>query len=223
MNIYMIFLIINLSLPILYIIYKTSIIEIKIEKFNFNSNKIKDKKINDDFKIIITLKTLKKLPLLKIKLNKLKIKKITKEILENKKVRKTIKNIQEDIIKNKGNVDKLIIKEFNYINHLYKKNKLKINFENMDLKMLIGSKDMFFTILLVPIVSSIFGIIIAKEINNTVKNKCRYKYIINPSFEEKNQLIINLDLVLKIRVKEIIKMIKYTKKYNKEILKKLDK
>ena len=75
---------------------------IRIEVINFKFSSQTKRHINKDYKVIIKLCILKKIPILKVN--------ITKTKLEKMKIKEKIKNIDFKIIQNKNKFDKNAIK-----------------------------------------------------------------------------------------------------------------
>ena len=166
-----------------FIILLFSTIQISIEKLKINTNNIK--KINDDYKIRITLYFLKKIPLLIIKLNNSKIKKIYKNNKFNK--------IDINNKLNKMNINKKDIFRFIKI--------IKINIKSLDLKINLSLEDCVITSYIIVIISSIIGIILpflAKE------NIYKCHYIINSKYTNKNEFYMSLDSIFQIKIVHII-------------------
>lgn len=158
-----------------------STIQIEIKNFNIASKNIKLKKrIENKYKIKITLRFLGKIPILFVNLNSLKIKKMYKN---NK-----LKNVDFKSIQNK--VDKKDI--FKAVK------KIKITVANLKLKIDLGTEEAVLTSYIVAILASIIGVILSKF---TTKN---INYIINPLYENKNEYYMSLDGIIQIKIVHII-------------------
>lgn len=176
-----IFLGIIITILILFLILIFSTIQIEIKNFNIASKNIKLKnRIENKYKIKITLRFLGKIPILFVNLNSLKIKKMYKN---NK-----LKNVDFKSIQNK--VDKKDI--FKAVK------KIKITVANLKLKIDLGTEEAVLTSYIVAILASIIGIILSKF---TTKN---INYIINPLYENKNEYYMSLDGIIQIKIVHII-------------------
>ena len=142
---------------------------IRIEVINFKFSSQTKRHINKDYKVIIKLCILKKIPILKVN--------ITKTKLEKMKIKEKIKNIDFKIIQNKNKFDKNAIKAI-------KKSNININKINLNLE--IGTENATLTSVIVPAISTILAILLSRKIENP-KNQL---FIIQPVYI--NQNLINI-------------------------------
>ena len=182
----LVFLYFLIAIFIIAILLIFSKIKIKIENLRFSSKK--DRYFNEDFKIIIKLYVLSKIPIIKITLTKEKIKK------QKLKLQKSVKDLEERIIKDKKLIDKKMI---------YLMKELNIKIEKINLNIIIGTENAMFTAMIVPIISSIISIFIAKRI----KEKNDKYFIVKPIFKDQNFLEILISCIFEIKVIHIINII----------------
>lgn len=186
--IFLCFIIINL---ILFLVFILSTIIIKIENL-----KIGDKIKNNKYKIFIQLYFLNKLKIFSIKIDNDKIKKL----YSNKQIQKVDFNkIKENIHINKETLS--IIKTI----------KLQIN--QLELKIELGTGEAIFTSYLVVIIASVIGIILPSFVKN-IENK-QVKYIVQPIYN-KSQFNIYLDSIIELKIVHIIYVIYLLTKKGKE-------
>ena len=162
--------------------------KIKIEVENLRISSKKDRYFNENFKIIIKLYVLSKIPIIKITLTKEKMKK------QKLKLQKSVKNLEEKIIKDKKLIDKKMI---------YLMKELNISIDKINLNIIIGTENAMFTAMIVPIISSIISIFIAKRIK---EKKDKY-FIVKPIFKDQNFLEILISCIFEIKVIHIINII----------------
>ena len=182
----LVFLYFLIAIFIIAILLIFSKIKIKIENLRFSSKK--DRYFNEDFKIIIKLYVLSKIPIIKITLTKEKIKK------QKLKLQKSVKDLEERIIKDKKLIDKKMI---------YLMKELNIKIEKINLNIIIGTENAMFTAMIVSIISSIISIFIAKRI----KEKNDKYFIVKPIFKDQNFLEILISCIFEIKVIHIINII----------------
>ena len=115
-------------------------IQIQIKNVHFNSSKPKGK-LDANYKIIIIVYILKKIPILKINVTQSKLKKL--------KLKEKVRQAEIDIIQNKKKIDKEI---------LYELRKIKVQIKYWNLELLLGTEDAKITALIVGYLSIFLGI-----------------------------------------------------------------
>ena len=165
--------------------------KIKIEIIDFNVfGKIpRTLVINEDYKIIIKLVVLKKLPIVKLELTKEKLKRFKlKDKMKSANI-KAMKILKEDKTKNK-NVIKAI------------KN-LDVAIQDMNLEVKIGTENASFTAILVAIISTLISMLLKKHIK-------KYKsqtFKIQPLYYNQNLVNIEFSGIFEIKMIHIINII----------------
>ena len=140
--------------------------------------------INGDYKLILRLYILGKIPIIKIN--------ITKSKLEKIKLKEKIKNIDFQIIKGEKNFDKRLLEIIK-----------KIAIEYINLKIEIGTESASLTSILVPAISTIIAIILRKK----VKKFENQTFIVNPVYKDQNLIKISLTGIFEIKKIHIINII----------------
>lgn len=156
---------------------------IKIEIKDF---KLKNSKVNDNYKIKFSISLFNKIRLIWFTLDKKKIEKISKSTRMKKF------NLQK--FNGKVKVDKDILKELT---------KIKINVEKLRLKVYLGLEDAPYTAYLTAFLSSIIGILLPK----VSKKLSNCNYTITPIFNGKNQIKMELNSITSIKIVHIIYVI----------------
>ena len=159
---------------------------IRIEVINFKFSSQTKRHINKDYKVIIKLCILKKIPTLKVN--------ITKTKLEKMKIKEKIKNIDFKIIQNKNKFDKNAIKAI-------KKSNININKINLNLE--IGTENATLTSVIVPAISTILAILLSRKIENP-KNQL---FIIQPVYINQNLINIVFSGIFEMKMIHIINII----------------
>ncbi len=185
----MVFLFIILILIILFI---TSKIGVEVKKFKYISKMPKKQKTN--YKLVVKLYVLGKIPIIKIPLTKEKIIK-----LKNKGIFKNvgIKEIERDL--NPENLPKII-----------KENKVDIT--KFNLKMELGTENASLTAILIPIVSTVISFIIRLK----VKEYKNQSFNIKPLFLNQNLVNIEFSGIFEIKMIHIINIIYILNKNKKK-------
>ena len=150
---------------------------IRIEVINFKFSSQTKRHINKDYKVIIKLCILKKIPILKVNITKTKI-----------------KNIDFKIIQNKNKFDKNAIKAI-------KKSNININKINLNLE--IGTENATLTSVIVPTISTILAILLSRKIENP-KNQL---FIIQPVYINQNLINIVFSGIFEMKMIHIINII----------------
>lgn len=181
----MLFFLILLFILILMLII-TILLMLSTIKIEIKNLKINDLKLNNNYKIKLSISLFNKIKLLWVTLDKKKIEKISA----------SVKNRKLNIEKFKGRI------KLNK-NTLKTLTKIKVNIEKIRLKIDIGLEDAPITSYIVAIISSIIGIIlpiVSKKIRN-------YNYTITPIYNGKNQIKLELNSITSIKIVHIIYVI----------------
>lgn len=187
----MAFLFILLIIAILInVIILLSKIQIQIKNVHFNSSKPKGK-LDANYKIIIIVYILKKIPILKINVTQSKLKKL--------KLKEKVRQAEIDIIQNKKKIDKEILQELR---------KIKVQIKYWDLELLLGTEDAKITALIVGYLSIFLGIYLNKKISKH-ENK---KFSIQPVYIGQNILKLIFEGIFEIKTVNIINIIWNLKK-----------
>ena len=187
----MAFLFILLIIAILInVIIILSKIQIQIKNVHFNSSKPKGK-LDANYKIIIIVYILKKIPILKINVIQSKLKKL--------KLKEKVRQAEIDIIQNKKKIDKEILHELR---------KIKVQIKYWNLELLLGTEDAKITALIVGYLSIFLGIYLNKKISKH-ENK---KFSIQPVYIGQNILKLIFEGIFEIKTVNIINIIWNLKK-----------
>lgn len=177
---------ITIFIFLLFTIFLLSTLKIEIKNLKIgNKEKTKKSRIKEKYEIKITLYFLEKLPILWLKLNNKKIRKISNskrlEKIDFKKMKKKIPMNKEtlEIIKN-----------------------IKIKISKLNLKIDLGTEDAVLTSYLIAFIASIIGIILPHIVEEDKMQKCHY--IVNPIYQNKNEYHISLDSIISIKIVHII-------------------
>lgn len=165
-------------------------IQIQIKNVHFNSSKPKGK-LDANYKIIIIVYILKKIPILKINVTQSKLKKL--------KLKEKVRQAEIDIIQNKKKIDKEI---------LYELRKIKVQIKYWNLELLLGTEDAKITALIVGYLSIFLGIYLNKKISKH-ENK---KFSIQPVYIGQNILKLIFEGIFEIKTVNIINIIWNLKK-----------
>ncbi len=170
---------------IIILLFLFSKIKIEIENFKFTSQR-QPRHINQDYKLIIKLCILKKIPIIKINLTKTRLEKI--------ELKKQIEKINiEELMANKQ-FDLKIIKAFKRLN---------IDIDNINLKIEMGTENAALTAIIVPIISTILSIIFSRKI----KKEQNQKFEIKPIYINQNLINILFSGIFEIKMIHIINII----------------
>ena len=186
----MAFLFILLIIAILINVIILSKIQIQIKNVHFNSSKPKGK-LDANYKIIIIVYILKKIPILKINVTQSKLKKL--------KLKEKVRQAEIDIIQNKKKIDKEILQELR---------KIKVQIKYWNLELLLGTEDAKITALIVGYLSIFLGICLNKKISKH-ENK---KFSIQPVYIGQNILKLIFEGIFEIKTVNIINIIWNLKK-----------
>lgn len=179
----MFFLLLILVLLTLLLLIAFSRIKINIKNIKFTSYKVEERHLQEDYDIEIKLYILKFLRILKIN--------ITKEKLEKLKLENKIKKLEK----------KLILKDVKFDVTVFDVLKnLKIIFEELNLKVEIGTENSALTSIIFGIVSGIIPFVLRNQIKNIEKQKIDIK----PIYLNQNLLNIELNCIFNIKMIHII-------------------
>lgn len=179
----MVFLFILLTIIIVLIFSK---IQVEIENFRLNLPKNKDKILNDTFFFKIKLVIFGTLPIINLKINREKLKKLENN-LKDKKIKLDINKIGKQITKENINDAK----------------KLQMHIEKIKLKINFGTENTILTSFMVPIISTIWSIVLTKK---RVKEE-KQRLEINPIYNKGNLVNIVFEGIFEIKMIHIIKVI----------------
>lgn len=179
----MVFLFILLTIIIVLIFSK---IQVEIENFRLNLQKNKNKILNDTFLFKIKLVIFGTLPIINLKINREKLKKLENN-LKDKKIKLDINKIGKQITKENINDAK----------------KLQMHIEKIKLKINFGTENTILTSFIVPIISTIWSIVLTKK---RVKEE-KQRLEINPIYNKGNLVNIVFEGIFEIKMIHIIKVI----------------
>lgn len=144
-----------------------------------------------NFVIVITFLLFHRVTVFKIKVNNEKIKKL----LSSGRIRKTIKEQELKIIKNRKGLDKDILKGIRDI---------KIDIEEMDLRVFVGTENASITAFIIPILSTVLATILSKSIK---KYNNKQIFSITPVYINENLINIEFSGIFQIKMIHIINTI----------------
>lgn len=179
----MVFLFILLTIIIVLIFSK---IQVEIENFRLNLPKNKNKILNDTYLFKIKLVIFGTLPIINLKINREKLKKLENN-LKDKKIKLDINKIGKQITKENINDAK----------------KLQMHIEKIKLKINFGTENTILTSFMVPIISTIWSIVLTKK---RVKEE-KQRLEINPIYNKGNLVNIVFEGIFEIKMIHIIKVI----------------
>jgi hypothetical protein len=179
----LVFLFILLTIIIVLIFSK---IQVEIENFRLNLPKNKNKILNDTFLFKIKLVIFGTLPIINLKINREKLKKLENN-LKDKKIKLDINKIGKQITKENINDAR----------------KLQMHIEKIKLKINFGTENTILTSFIVPIISTIWSIVLTKK---RVKEE-KQRLEINPIYNKGNLVNIVFEGIFEIKMIHIIKVI----------------
>lgn len=173
-------------------IFLLSSIKITIYKVNFliSEPEYNEDNIKFNYELYISLCLFNKIDIIKIKLDKDKIKNLN---LKSKIKPQQMEKIKNNIPDKKGIIE--LIK------------RLKIKFTKFNLSIEIDTPNLMVTTGSVTVVSTIISIILSKVINK--KDAKNYNYKITPLYTNKNILKIDFNCIIKVKIVHIIFIIYY--------------
>ena len=160
--------------------------KIRIEIINFKFTSLNKRHINKEYKFVLKLYILGKIPILKIN--------ITKTKLEKQKIKEKLEKIDIKAIQNKIKIDKNFFKAIKKINMQVKK---------INLNMELGTENAMLTSVIVPAISTIIAIYLRKKI----KNYENQTFIIQPVYQNQNLINIYISGIFEIKMIHIIDML----------------
>ena len=190
----MLFLKIILIISIFLILIITVKVEVKIQNIKYNSEKVKGERLANNYQIIIKILTLEKIPIFRLKINKSKIEKINAKTHLKQKIKKEIQ--KQDIAKAIEMEKKYDLKKL--IPEVYKN--IKLETENINLKIDIGTENVVLTSFIIPIISTILAF--------TVKRN----FVVQPIYQNKNIIKFELNGIFSVKMIHIIDTICILKK-----------
>ena len=164
-------------------------IKIKLENFEFSSQN--KEHLNKNYKAEIIIYTLNLIPILKFKITNKKIKKI----FNNEKIKKAIDMQKTKIIENKKDIDIKAIKEIKNI---------KIEINEMELNILVGTEDASITAFIIPIISTCIAIFLSRKVE---KYNDKQVFSIKPIYINQNLINIEFSGIFQIKMIHIINTI----------------
>lgn len=180
----MVFLFILLAVVIITVIFTFAKIQIQIVNLKFYSQK--QRHINPDYKIIIRVLALGKIPVFKIN--------ITKTKLEKLRLKERVKQIDWELLQDKNNFDKDLLKAIKILN---------LNIRKINLNIELGTENASLTSIIVPALSTVIAILLRKKI----KNYEDQIFIIQPLYCNQNLINILLSGIFELKMNHIISMI----------------
>lgn len=180
----MVFLFILLAVVIITVIFAFAKIQIQIVNLKFYSQK--QRHINPDYKIIIRVLALGKIPVFKIN--------ITKTKLEKLRLKERVKQIDWELLQDKNNFDKDLLKAIKILN---------LNIRKINLNIELGTENASLTSIIVPALSTVIAILLRKKI----KNYEDQIFIIQPLYCNQNLINILLSGIFELKMNHIISMI----------------
>ena len=189
----MLFLKIILIISIFLILIITVKVEVKIRNIKYNSEKVKGERLTNNYQIIIKILTLEKIPIFRLKINKSKIEKINVKTHLKQKIKEEIQ--KQDIAKAIEMEKKYDLKKL--IPEVYKN--IKLETENINLKIDIGTENVVLTSFIIPIISTILAFTVKRnfEVQPIYQNKNIIKFELNGIFSVKMIHIIDTICILK--------------------------
>ena len=182
----MVFLFIILMIIIMFITIK---IKFEIQNLKILTNE--KPHLNKKYQIKIVIYTLGFIPILKMKLNNKKIKKI----INNQKIKEKIKQQETKIIENKANIDKELISSLKNI---------KTEIKEINLKIRIGTENASLTAFTIPVISTFIAMFLSKQIK---KYNDKQVFLVEPVYLDKNLLNIEISSIFQIKMIHIINTI----------------
>ena len=147
---------------------------------------MQDRHINKDYKIIIQLCILAKIPIVKIN--------ITKTKLEKLKIKEKMQKIDINVLKDDKEFDKKILKAIK---------EAKIIIKKMNLKIELGTENAALTSIIIPVISTL----IAFLLKNRIKEYTSQTFVIRPIYINQNLINIAFSGIFEIKMIHIINII----------------
>ena len=166
-------------------------IRIKFQFKDFKFTSLEKEHLNKDYEIEIIIYTFQKIPILKTRITNEKI----QSLLNNEKIKEVIKKQETKIFENKNDIDKQVIKGVKSI---------KLEIEEIDLKLSIGTEDASITAFVIPIVSTIIAMFFSKKVK---KYNEKQKFLIQPVYINQNLINVDFSGIFQIKMIHIINAI----------------
>lgn len=166
-------------------------IRVKFEFTDFKFTSLSKEHLNKNYRIKTTVYVFEKIPILVLKITNEKIQKI----MNSEKIKKVIKNQEIKIIENRKNIDKELIKNLKNI---------KLQVEEMNLQISLGTEDASITAFIIPIISTIIAIFLSKKVR---KHNNKQVFSITPIYINQNLINIQFSGILQIKMIHIINTI----------------
>ena len=166
-------------------------IRLKIEFVNLKFTSVSKEHMNNDYRIKIKIYTFQRLLMFKINIDNKKI----SRALKNQKIDKIIKKQKEKIIIDKNKIDKNVLEGIK---------KLKIELNEMNLKISVGTENAAITAFIIPIISTFLSIFLSKKIN---KFNSKQIFSIAPVYINENLINIEFSGIFQIKMIHIINTI----------------
>lgn len=182
MILFFLYIILSLIFLLVFLIM-FSFIEIHIDNFNFGADKIGEKKLDENFRILVRLKFLNKITLLKLNLDKSKI--------EKESLKENFSKIENKFMKDKNQFK---------IEDLSELRNLKIKLDKFQLQVFIGIEDASINAIFVGLVSAIISV----ALGLIPKSRNKYLWEVKPAYQNRNFLKINLDCIFSFKLIHII-------------------
>ena len=181
-------------LAILVIAFVTTRIKIKIDNFEFNSQKninCNNSHINSNYKIETVFYIFNFLPIFKTNITDEKVKKMS----ESQNVKNMLNKQKTRLFEDENKID---------LKDLRKLKNLKIDSQKFDLRLLIGTEDAALTAFIIPVISSTVAIVLRKKFEKFNEN---HYFEISPIFIDKNLVNIKFSGIFQVKMIHIINTI----------------
>ncbi len=159
-------------------------INIEINNFKFSSET--KRHLNKNYNIIIRLYIFSIIPLLKVN--------ITKTKMEKLKLKEKIDKIDFKAIRDRNQIDEKALEALKELN---------IDIQNIKLKIDLGTENASLTSIIIPIISTIIGIILSRKIKK-IENQ---SFIIKPVYINENLINIDFSGIFELKMRHIINII----------------
>lgn len=176
---------------LLIIILMIITIKIKIDFEDFKFNSQNKKHLDKNYKVKIIIKIFNFIPIFKLKITNNKIEKA----LKNEKVRQVIDKQKIDILENKKDIDLKTLKEIK---------KIKIEINEMNLNILLGTEDAAKTAFIIPVISTFIALFLSEKVKQYNDKQI---FSVNPVYTNQNLLSIEFSGIFQIKLIHIINTI----------------
>lgn len=160
----------------------------------------------NNYEIIMTIFVFSKLPVFRKKISKAKVIKF----LTSYKMKKIEKREENKMLKDKNLIDIKIFKSIKYLADI------EMEVKKFNLKAEIGVEDIVIKNMLVTLIGSVIGGVLAKKIR---KQKDVY-FVVAPASNNINKVDIFLNIVVDVKVRNMYKVYRKIKNQNKELVQK---